>query len=244
MNGVRNYQYLYILCPVFYEHENIEKLWTELTLNIDIPFKIFFIYDHPDDPTLEVINDIRRKIQNKDQQISVIHNQQGGVLEALKLGFTLPPNDAPVLVLMADLSDDLSLIRSMVEAWQKGATIVCPSRYMPGGKQIGAPKFKNFLSKIASKSLYWIGKSPVRDLTNNYKLYDSNFVRNIHIESRGGFEIAIELISKAIVQGKKVVEMPTIWKGRQKGASNFKMLSWLRHYLKWYFYLLSTRRVI
>ena len=58
---------------------------------------------------------------------------------------------------MADLSDKLEIIDAMYKkAKTENYDIICGSRYMKGGKQIGGPKFKGFLSKMAGKSLHFL----------------------------------------------------------------------------------------
>ena len=60
-----------------------------------------------------------------------------------------------------------------------------------------------------------------------------DFVRKVGISSRAGFEIGIELVAKARRARLPVAEVPTIWLERNQGVSNFKIVSWLPHYLRW-----------
>jgi len=233
---------LYIVCPVYYEQNNIDVLWKGIKSTLSFPFKIYFIYDEFSDPTVPIIRKIIQTNQHSKNPIELLHNKKGGVLEALKLGFQKLPRDVPVLVLMSDLSDDLSAVQAMLEAWKKGASVVAASRFMAGGKQIGGPYLKRCLATAAGKSLYYLGKCPIQDVTNNFRMYDSNFLKQQQFESKGGFEIALELTVKAIVQGKKVVEVPTTWVDRIQGKSRFKMWRWIPLYLRWYFYLIGFRK--
>ena len=54
------------------------------------------------------------------------------------------------------------------------------------------------------------------------------------IESTAGFELALELTVKATTMGRPVAEVPTTWRDRTAGQSNFKLRKWLPHYLRWY----------
>jgi hypothetical protein len=56
----------------------------------------------------------------------------------------------------------------------------------------------------------------------------------IEIESKGGFEIGMEITVKAYIAGYKITEVPTTWNDRTDGESNFKLWAWLPHYLHWY----------
>ena len=55
-----------------------------------------------------------------------------------------------------------------------------------------------------------------------------------NIESTAGFELALELTVKATLQRRRVAEVPTTWRDRTAGQSNFKLRKWLPHYLHWY----------
>ncbi len=39
---------------------------------------------------------------------------------------------------------------------------------------------------------------------------------------------------KATLAGRTVAEVPTTWRDRTAGQSNFKLRQWLPHYLRWY----------
>lgn len=157
-----------------------------------------------------------------------------GALNAILSGFDYVPS-GPVLVTMADLSDDLGDVENMYKLYVDGADIVCGSRYMKGGRQIGGPLLKRTLSHLAGVSLYYFRRIPTHDVTNNFKLYDKDLLKQIKIESRGGFEIAMEITVKAQKLGKKINEVPTTWRDRTAGEANFKLWQWLPSYLKWYF---------
>ena len=124
----------------------------------------------------------------------------------------------------------------------EGARVVCPSRYMPGGRQIGGPWLKGFLSRMAGLSLYWVAGLPTRDGTNNFRLYDAALVNELGIESVGGFELALELTAKAHRHGARVAELPATWRDRTAGESRFQLVKWLPHYLKWYFYAFGRKK--
>jgi dolichol-phosphate mannosyltransferase len=91
------------------------------------------------------------------------------------------------------------------------------------------------MSKCAGLSLYYLAKLPTHDATNSFKLYRTSFLKQQNIESTGGFELGLELVVKAHLQGFKIIETPTTWTDRQAGKSNFKIIEWLPSYLKWYF---------
>ena len=73
------------------------------------------------------------------------------------------------------------------------------------------------------------------DPTNSFKAYSREFVRLVRIESRSGFEIGIELVSKAHRLRLPIAEIPTIWLDRTDGNSKFLLAKWAPKYLRWFF---------
>ena len=79
------------------------------------------------------------------------------------------------------------------------------------------------------------------DATNSFKAYSTDFVRQVGIDSRHGFEIGIELTAKAKRLRLPVAEIPTIWLDRQAGMSNFKVAKWVPGYVRWYRFAFGPR---
>ena len=127
----------------------------------------------------------------------------------------------------------------MLAKVNEGYDIVCGSRYMKGGRQIGGPRFKKFLSKFAGISLHLLVGIPVRDITNSFKMYTKKVLEDIRIESSGGFELGMEIVIKAYNKGYKITEVPSLWTDRQSGDSRFRLWRWLPKYLHWYWFAIQ-----
>ncbi len=115
-----------------------------------------------------------------------------------------------------------------------GADVVAGSRYMRGGRQVGGPPLKRFLSRLAGVSLHYLAGLPVHDATNNFRAYSRRVVEQIPIEGEVSFALALELTLKAHWRGWKLAEVPTTWRDRTAGQSRFRLWAWLPHYLRWY----------
>jgi dolichol-phosphate mannosyltransferase len=139
-----------------------------------------------------------------------------------------------VVVTMADGCDDPRQIDDLTRLVERGVVVAAASRYMPGGQQVGGPRLKRFLSRTAGQTLNLFTAAGTRDATNSFKAYDAEFVREVGIDSRDGFEIGLELTAKARRLRRPVAEIPTIWLDRTFGQSNFKMSKWIPKYLRWY----------
>lgn len=228
---------LNIITPVFNEAENFPNLYAAVKAQIRTPHKLVVVYDFDQDTTVPVA----QKYAKKDKSVALHKNTIGrGPMNALKSGFDYVKS-GPVLIIMADLSDDLSMVDDMYKAYLEGASVVCGSRYMKGGRQIGGPPLKRMMSRLAGVSLYWVRGLPTHDVTNNFKIYDKGLLDSITIESGGGFEIAMEITVKAFRKGLPIAELPTTWRDRDAGDSNFHMWKWLPSYLRWYFYALGPK---
>lgn len=225
------------MVPVYNEPDNIGPVLRRLEENVSTSHRVLVVYDFDEDTTIPVVRELQRELPG----VRLLRNDLGpGVLNAMRLG--LAAADSPyVLITMADGSDEVERIDQMVELAKSGADVVAASRYMPGGRQIGGPLVKRSLSRLAGLSLHWFGGMPIHDATNNFRLYRTDFLRSVAIESTGGFELAIELSVKAALSGKRLAELPTTWRDRTAGASRFRLRSWLPRYLRWYVYLLRGR---
>ncbi len=128
---------------------------------------------------------------------------------------------------MADGSDDPAQIDDLTVLVERGVVVAAASRYMAGGQQVGGPFFKGLMSRLAGWSLYLLARTGTHDATNSFKAYSRDFVSEVGIDSRAGFEIGLELTAKARRLRRPVAELPTIWLDRTEGESNFKIAKWL-----------------
>lgn len=221
---------LAIVLPVYNEGEAVEPVLRALSAGVHTPHEMVVVYDFDEDTTVPVVERLRAELPG----LRGLRNDLGrGVLNAMKAG--IAGTTAPyVLISMADGSDEPQVVDSMVALAIDGADVVSASRYMKGGRQIGGPPLKRLLSRIAGLTLHWFAAVPTHDPTNNFKLYSRSFLDATTIESTAGFELALELTVKATLARRRVAEVPTTWRDRTAGQSNFKMRKWLPHYLHWY----------
>jgi glycosyltransferase involved in cell wall biosynthesis len=221
---------LSIVLPVYNEGEAVEPVLRALSAGVVTSHELVVVYDFDADTTVPVIARLATEIPG----LRGLRNDLGrGVLNAMKAGIagTTGPY---VLISMADGSDEPHVVDAMVALARVGADVVSASRYMSGGHQIGGPLAKRLMSRAAGLSLHHLAGVKTHDPTNNFKLYRRSFLESTPIESSAGFELALELTVKATLAGRSVAEVPTTWRDRTAGASNFKLRKWLPHYLHWY----------
>lgn len=221
---------LAIVLPVYNEGEAVEPVLRAMSAGVTTPHELVVVYDFDRDTTVPVIARLAAEIP----ELRGLRNDLGrGVLNAMKVG--IAGTAAPyVLISMADGSDEPHVVDSMVALALGGADVVAASRYMRGGRQVGGPPLKRLMSRMAGLTLHWLAGVPTHDSTNNFKLYSRRFLDSVTIESTAGFELALELTVKATLAHRRVAEVPTTWRDRTAGQSNFKLREWLPHYLHWY----------
>ncbi|MBW1777776.1 MAG: glycosyltransferase [Deltaproteobacteria bacterium] len=221
---------IHIVIPVYNEGENIGKTLREIGEKVSTPATIYIVYDFDEDNTIPAI----RRHMAENPGLRLVKNRYGkGVLNAIKTGFDAV-SEGIVLVMMADLSDDLSRVDEMADRMYQGYDLVCGSRYMKGGRQIGGPPLKKIMSRIAGVSLHYLIGIPTHDVTNSFKMYSKKLLDDIRIESTGGFELGMEIAVKAYLNGYRITEVPTTWTDRTSGESRFRLARWLPKYLYWY----------
>jgi dolichol-phosphate mannosyltransferase len=226
---------LSIVIPVYREGEAARPVIAAAAERAPRPNEILVVHDETDDPTLPVVSDLQRQYP----QVRAVHNQLGrGPALAIRAGFAAAGGEA-VLVTMADASDDPADFARMLAEIEAGSDLVAASRYMAGGRQIGGPPFKKFLSRLAGRSLHLLVGLPTSDPTSAFKIYRKAMLDRLALESERGFELGLEITVKAFLAGYRVAEVPTTWRDREQGESNFKLLKWLPHYLRWYWLALS-----
>jgi dolichol-phosphate mannosyltransferase len=227
-----------IVIPVYNEGDAVTPIIERILESVSLPNEILIVFDSNEDTTRPVAEALSKKYSN----IRPLLNTYGrGPAFAIRFG--IDSASAPVAVVtMADGCDDPAQIDVLTRLVERGVVVAAASRYARGGQQVGGPFLKGFLSRMAGLSLYWISRVGTRDATNSFKAYNVAFARQVTIESDKGFEIGIELVSKARRYRQPVAEVPTIWLDRTFGTSNFKLLAWLPRYLHWYLYAFGPKK--
>jgi glycosyltransferase involved in cell wall biosynthesis len=229
-----------IVIPAYNEGSAIEDVIGRLIEAVQMPSEMVVVVDSPDDITVPYVE----KYATKNPNIRCLVNDvKPGPAQAIRYGIDRAVADVAV-VTMADGCDDPQQIDQLVRLVERGVVVAAASRYSRGGQQVGGPFLKGLLSRLAGLSLSALARVGTRDATNSFKAYDVEFVRGVGITSSAGFEIGIELVAKARRARLPVAELPTIWLERHQGVSNFKIVSWLPHYLRWWMFAFGPRLTV
>ena len=106
---------------------------------------------------------------------------------------------------MADDFENIKLVNKMTNLIMSGNDLVIPTRFMPGGKMIGAAKIKELVTRVGSYLIYYFARIPFRDCTNAFKMFSSNLKNKITFNSTTGFTFALELVAKSYFLKSKIV---------------------------------------
>ena len=226
-----------VVVPAYNEGEQVVSVLDRLFESVRLAAEVLVVVDSADDTTVPVAEEYAQK----EPRLRCLVNTYGrGPANAIRYG--IDAATAPVVVVtMADGCDDARQIDELVRLVERGVAVAAASRYMPGGQQVGGPVLKGAMSRLAGRSLRTLAHVGTRDATNSFKAYSTEFVREVGIDSRAGFEIGIELTAKARRMRLAVAEIPTIWLDRQAGISNFKLAQWIPAYLRWYRFAFGSR---
>jgi glycosyltransferase involved in cell wall biosynthesis len=226
-----------VVIPVYNEGAAIVACLDRILRSVMLPSEVLVVHDMPDDTTVPYAE----QAATRDPRVRPVLNTYGrGPANAIRFG--IEAARAPVAVVtMADGSDDPRQIDELARLVDRGVVVAAASRYMPGGQQVGGPRLKRMMSRLAGRTLHTFARVGTCDATNSFKAYSTQFVREVGIESRTGFEIGLELTAKATRLRRPVAEIPTIWLDRQAGVSNFKLAAWIPSYLRWYRFAYGRR---
>jgi len=220
-----------IIIPVYNEDENIVKLLKLLDTEVICDFRVLICYDNESDKTLNHLKD-SNIIKN---EILLIKNPKQGPNLAIIEGIKSSKSKI-ILVYMADDFENVKLINRMVGLIEEGNDLVIPSRFITGGKMLGAVKIKEIVTRVGSHLIYYLARIPVKDCTNAFKMFSVNAASKIKFDSTMGFTFALELVAKAHFLKLKIIEIPSIWIEIKNRKSNFKMIRWIPYYIYWLLY--------
>jgi glycosyltransferase involved in cell wall biosynthesis len=230
---------LSIVVPAHNEQENIAEVIHKIEGSLKMEHELVVVNDHSTDSTPDIVLGLARQYPN----LRLVSNPlEGGFANALRTGFSNIRTDL-VIPVMADLCDDLATIEAMFKKINEGYDVVCGCRYTDNGARLGGSRLKGFLSCLGGRSIHYLLDIPTYDVANAFKMYRKKVIDSIDIQARS-FEISMEMALKAYYAGFKITEVPTVWRERTKGKSNFKVFKLLPGYLKLYIWAVWKKLTI
>ena len=208
---------------MFNEEDNlqttIEKVSKELESKGYQDYELIFVNDGSQDNTFDKAKALEEKY-SKLKVIGYTFNQGRG--KALRTGIDASSGNI-ICTIDFDLTYHESHITKMIKVLEDNPIIdvVLASCYMPGGKVIGVPKFRLFISKTANL-LYRFAFSPkIYTSTCVVRAYRKEAIKFLELESDDK-EIHLEILSKLLSNGFKLKEIPATLTRRVDNSVNQK----------------------
>jgi dolichol-phosphate mannosyltransferase len=176
-----------------------------------------------DDGSPDGTGRIADRLGNENPAVEVLHRQaKEGLGRAYVAGFeyALAHGADLVIEMDADHSHDPSDLPRLVEAAAR-ADVVLGSRYVRGGGILDWPLRRRLLSRGGCWYARRVLGVEVRDLTGGFKCFRRDALAAVHYrDSRAsGYGFQIELTYRAVKAGMRVVEVPIVFRDRQRGSS-------------------------
>ena len=214
-----------ILVPTYNESASIAELLRELE-NLrqvaEFDFDLLVIDDNSPDKTTEIVDNLGLA------WVSVLHRpKKNGLGEAYRAGFSkvlLNSNYSHVVTMDADGShrvDDLLTMLNATKELNGDKTLVMGTRWMPGGKVVNWPKYRQLLSKFGTKYAKSAFKVHLADLTGGFRIYSSDLIRSLDISEMNatGYCFQIQMALASVRAGADVIEVPITFIERNFGRS-------------------------
>ncbi len=192
--------------------------------------EVLVIFDVTSADWQEKVEQARSGLEERFNVRSIVRTNERGFGSALRAGAAAATGDL-LMPVMADLSDDLSVIPTMIRKIEEGADVVVGARYIKGGGIVGNTA-KQQLSRFYSRIASVFADVGCGDISNSFKMYRREVWKAVRPQS-GSFDLSAELMVKAAALGYRVDQVPATWVNRQIGRSNFRLYRELKSYTRW-----------
>jgi dolichol-phosphate mannosyltransferase len=228
MNGERTNGTPWLVLPTYNEAENVEAIVAAASETLDGAtdgdYRILIVDDGSPDGTGEIAD----RLAGEREQVEVLHRgEKNGIGPAYLAGFgyALGHGAAYAMEMDSDFSHDPADLARLLEAVRRGADLALGSRYVPGGGVSDWGLLRRLVSQGGSTYARWVLGLKVKDLTGGYKCFKREVLEAIHFDSvrSQGYAFQVELTYRAVRAGFRVVEVPIVFKDRERGESK---MSW------------------
>lgn len=221
---------LSVVVPAHNEAANLPPTISELQQSLRgarIPYEIIIVNDCSTDRTAEVI----AEMMHADPCIRAIdRSPPGGFGRAVRTGLSHVTGDIVVLF-MADKSDDPADAIRYYEKICEGYDCVFGSRFRRGSTVENYPGVKLVANRIVNRCIQAMFFCRFNDLTNAFKAYRAEVIRDCGPFRASHFNITIEMSLSALIRRYNIVEIPISWYGRTWGSSKLRLTQMGRRYL-------------
>jgi dolichol-phosphate mannosyltransferase len=218
----------WLILPTYNEAENIEAIVQAagkvLAEAAPEGFRVLVVDDGSPDGTGLIAD----RLAGEHDWVEVVHrSEKSGIGPAYLAGFrhALDRGARYVMEMDSDFSHDPADLARLLQAVYGGAALALGSRYVPGGGVTDWGLLRRLVSEGGSTYARWVLGLRVRDLTGGFKCFRREVLEAIHFDGvrSQGYAFQVELTYRAVRAGFHVVEVPIVFRDRQRGQSK---MSW------------------
>ena len=218
----------WLILPTYNEAENLEAIVRASGEVLDqaepAGFRVLVVDDGSPDGTGEIAD----RLAGEHSWVRVLHRaEKGGIGPAYLAGFrhALDRGAGYLLEMDSDFSHDPRDLARLLATVHAGADLALGSRYVPGGGVRDWGLLRRLISEGGSTYARWVLGLRVRDLTGGFKCFRREVLEAIHFNDvrSQGYAFQVELTYRAVRAGFNVVEVPIVFRDRQRGQSK---MSW------------------
>jgi dolichol-phosphate mannosyltransferase len=218
----------WLILPTYNEAENVQAIVAAaakvLADAAPAGFRILIVDDGSPDGTGELAD----RMAAEHDWLEVLHRtEKNGIGPAYLAGFrhALDRGAGYVMEMDSDFSHDPADLARLLQAVYDGADLALGSRYVPGGGVREWGLLRRFVSEGGSTYARVVLGLRVRDLTGGFKCFRREVLEAIHFDGvrSQGYAFQVELTYSAVQAGFTVIEVPIVFRDRQRGTSK---MSW------------------
>ncbi|MGN0845869.1 MAG: polyprenol monophosphomannose synthase [Kiritimatiellia bacterium] len=223
-----------VVIPTYNERENVAAMAAAVLENLPPEGRLLFLDDNSPDGTGEIIDGLCAR----EPRIAVLHRvKKEGLGRAYVAGFAkaLEMGATHVIEMDCDFSHDPKDVRRMLEAIgalppAAGSTppssewpdVVVGSRYVAGGKCVGWPFRRWFVSFFGGRFIRLVLGVPVQDPTGGFKCFTRAALERLgdfSVIRSFGYSFQMEMNYRMAQMGLKLREIPITFTERRAGTS-------------------------
>jgi dolichol-phosphate mannosyltransferase len=218
----------WLILPTYNEAENIEAIVAAAGEALAgapcAEYRVLIVDDDSPDGTGAIAD----RLAAEHAWVEALHRTtKEGIGPAYLAGFAhaLEHGAAYVMEMDSDFSHDPADLRRLLQAIADGADLALGSRYVPGGGVRDWGLLRRVVSEGGSTYARLVLSLHVRDLTGGFKCFRREVLEAIHFDGvrSHGYAFQVELTYRAVRAGFHVVEVPIVFRDRQRGTSK---MSW------------------
>ena len=211
-----------VVIPTYNERENVAAMAAAVLENLPPEGRLLFLDDNSPDGTGDIIDGLCAA----EPRIAVMHRaKKEGLGRAYVAGFAqaLAMGATHVIEMDCDFSHDPKDVRRMLDEIGKGdADVIVGSRYVRGGKCVGWPFRRWFISFFGGRFIRLVLGVPVQDPTGGFKCFARSALERLGDFSAirsFGYSFQMEMNYRMARMGLRLREIPITFTERRAGVS-------------------------